>query len=68
MLKRYFRDKVGPVEKLWFRSICTVQDSKKPERAKIIQQEYGNFKDNKNAYVLFEQKNDAIKAVETLNQ
>ena len=45
-----------------------MQDSKKPERAKIVAQEFGTFKDNKNAYVLFVNKEDALKAKETLNQ
>ncbi len=49
----------GKVQKVWFRSIATTQDSKRPERAKIIAGEFGAQKDNKNAYVLFEKKEEA---------
>ena len=56
------------IEKVWFRSICTNQDTKAPERAKIIA---GNLnkvqKDNKNAYVLFEDKASVAKACKALN-
>ena len=46
---------VGKVEKVWFRSICVDQEnSKAPNRAKIIQQKWGENKDSKNAYVLYE--------------
>lgn len=57
----------GKVEKVWFRSIATTQDSKRPERAKIIAGEYGMQKDNKNAYVLFETKESAELARTALN-
>lgn len=43
-------------------------DSKIPLKGKIIMSEYGDQKDNKNAYVLFEKTEDANKAVTELNQ
>jgi len=54
-LKKHFKA-CGKIEKIWFRSIATQQDTKKPERAKIITNMYGLQKDNKNAYILFENK------------
>lgn len=69
-LKAVFKEKCGQVEKVWLRSICTNNQegaSKKPERAKIITQEYGMFKDNKNGYVLFPTVEQAKQALE-LNQ
>jgi len=46
-----------------------MQDGKKPERAKIIA---GNLnaaqKDNKNAYVLFDDIESVAKAIKSLNQ
>jgi len=54
-LKKHFKA-CGKIEKIWFRSIATQQDTKKPERAKIITSMYGLQKDNKNAYILFENK------------
>lgn len=39
-----------------------------PQRAKVILKEYTSQKDNKNAYVLFEKVEDAIKATKDLNQ
>ena len=53
---------------MWFRSVPTQMDTKVPQRAKVILKEYSSQKDNKNAYVLFEKNEDAIKAVKTLNQ
>jgi len=35
-LKKFFLDAGFAIEKCWFRSICTMQDTKAPERAKII--------------------------------
>lgn len=35
-LKSFFAKEDYAVEKVWFRSICTMQDTKAPERAKII--------------------------------
>jgi nucleolar protein 12 len=59
---------VSGVEKVWFRSQATVQDSKKPERAKIIAGQFNHDqKDNKHAYVLLSDKADMDKALE-LNQ
>ena len=43
----------GTVEKIWFRSVPTILDTKLPLKAKIIKKELGQQKDNKNAYVLF---------------
>lgn len=60
--------KHGQVEKIWFRSIALSVDSKVPQKAKIIQGQYGEQKDNKNAYVLFKTKEDAVKATKELNQ
>ena len=54
-LKTHFKD-CGKIDKIWFRSIATQQDTKMPERAKIITNMYGIQKDNKNAYILFESK------------
>ena len=54
--------KHGKVEKIWFRSIALDHQSKVPLKAKIIRQQYGEQKDNKNAYVLFSAKEDAVKA------
>jgi hypothetical protein len=42
-------------------------DSKIPLKGKIIMSEFGDQKDNKNAYVLFEKTEDANKAVTELN-
>jgi len=54
-IKKHFQE-IGTVEKVWFRSICTEQESKKSERAKILTKEYGSAKDNKNGYVLYAEK------------
>lgn len=35
-LKKFFVAEGFVIEKVWFRSICTMQDTKAPERAKII--------------------------------
>lgn len=61
-LKKLFTE-CGPIEKLWFRSIATTQDSKMPERAKIITGSFGVQKDNKNAYILFKEKDSVQKAL-----
>ena len=56
-VKKFFKTEVGRVEHIRFRSICTVQDSKKSERAKIITKEFNtDQKDNKNAYICFEKE------------
>ena len=39
---------------MWFRSVATNLDSKVPLKGKIIKKDLGDQKDNKNAYVLFE--------------
>ena len=57
----------GDVEKVWFRSICTEQESKKSERAKILTKQYGSAKDSKNGYVLYTAKQSAADAKEKLN-
>ena len=53
---------MGKIEKIWFRSICTIEESKKPQRAKIIRKDYGVAKDNKNAYVLYREEESAQQA------
>ena len=58
----------GKIEKIWFRSICITEDSKKPQRAKIIQKDFGNFKDSKNAYILYKEASSALQAKIKLNQ
>jgi RNA recognition motif-containing protein len=65
-LKRHFKT-FGAVEKVRFRSIATQQDTKQPERAKIITGKFGAQKDNKNAYVVFAKREDSVKAL-ALNQ
>lgn len=66
-LKKQFKTLAGPVEKVWFRSIATTQDTKQPERAKILTNQHGPQKDSKNGYVLFKSK-DTIEKALTLNQ
>mgnify|MGYP000893987558 CR=1 FL=1 len=66
-LKKHFNEKAGPVDKVWFRSVATSQDTKKPERAKIITGMHGQQKDNKNGYVLLKDKSSMDKAL-SLNQ
>jgi len=66
-LKSMFAES-GKVEAVWCRSVPTQLDSKIPLRAKIIKNQLGAQKDNKNAYVLFEKAEDALKAVGALNQ
>lgn len=51
-LRKLF-SKYGTIEKVWFRSVATVLDSKVPLKGKIIMKEFSDQKDNKNAYVLF---------------
>ena len=58
----------GKIDKIWFRSICITEESKKPQRAKIIQKEYGNFKDSKNAYILYKEEASAQDAKVKFNQ
>lgn len=65
-LKKHFKI-VGPVEKVWFRSVPIGDESKKPKRAKIITKELGNSKDSKNAYVLYTSVEDAKEAKIKLN-
>lgn len=52
----------GKVEKVWFRSVATQMNSKVPLKGKIIMSEFGDQKDNKNAYVLFGTEEEAKKA------
>lgn len=66
-LQKIFRA-CGKIEKIWFRSICISDESKRPQRAKIIQKELGTSKDSKNAYILFQLVNDAQGAKAKLNQ
>jgi nucleolar protein 12 len=67
-VKKFFKTEVGRVEHIRFRSICTVQDSKKSERAKIITKEFNtDQKDNKNAYICFEKEAHVEEAVTKLN-
>ena len=65
---RQLFSKYGKVEKVWFRSVATILDSKLPIKAKIIKAEFGDQKNNKNAYVLFDSKEQAQAAVAALNQ
>lgn len=58
----------GKIDKIWFRSICITEESKKPQRAKIIQKDFGNFKDSKNAYILFKEESSAVAAKVKFNQ
>jgi len=51
-LQKLFRA-CGKIDKIWFRSICVTEESKKSKRAKIITKEYGEYKDSKNAYILY---------------
>ena len=57
----------GQIEKIWFRSICTLEESKKSERAKILKKMYGSAKDSKNGYVLYLSKQSALDAKEKFN-
>ena len=68
-VKKLFKEYVGEksIEKIWFRSIATEQETKMPERAKIITAKFANHKDNKNGYVLFTEKEHVKKAL-GLNQ
>ena len=52
-LKKLFNE-YGKIEKIWFRSVATVLDSKIPLKGKIIMKEFSDSKDNKNAYILYE--------------
>jgi len=60
--------KHGKVDKVWFRSVATIMDSKLPQKAKIIKKEYSEQKSTKNAYVLFETVEQAKEAATALNQ
>lgn len=60
-IKSLFTKELGDecVETVWFRSLPTIvqEDTMKtPHRAKIIKKQFGDQKDNKNAYVLFKTK------------
>ena len=62
-MKVLFTSKGFKVEKLWFRSVCVVLESKMPSiKAKVIKKSHGDQKDNKNAYVLLESADEALKA------
>lgn len=64
-----FTAKGFSVDKIWFRSIATVMESKIPTiKAKVITKLLGDQKDSKNCYVLLKTKEMAEKAVEELNQ
>ena len=65
-VKKVFKE-CGQIEKIWFRSICTQEESKKSERAKILKKMYGSAKDSKNGYVLFQSKQAALDAKEKFN-
>ena len=66
-LQKVFRD-CGKIEKIWFRSFCVTEDSKKPQRAKIITKQFGGYKDSKNAYVLYKEESSCAEAKQKLNQ
>ena len=57
----------GKIDKIWFRSIPTGEESKKPQRAKIILKDFGSNKDSKNAYVLYKARESALEAKVKLN-
>ena len=65
-LKKLFGE-YGKIEKVWFRSVATVLDSKIPLKGKIIMKEFSDQKDNKNAYVLYERVEQAALAKEKMN-
>ena len=52
-VKKLF-NKYGTIERVWFRSVPVKLDSKVPLKAKIIRQDFGDQKDNKNAYILYQ--------------
>lgn len=58
----------GKIEKVWFRSICVTEESKMSKRAKIITKDYGEFKDNKNAYILYKEEKSSQEAKIKFNQ
>ena len=58
----------GKVEKVWFRSIPIVMGTRVPQKAKIIKKEFSDQKDNKNAYVLFSNADEAQVAKTKVNQ
>ena len=60
-LQKLFRA-CGKIEKIWFRSICVAEESKKSKKAKIITKDYGEFKDNKNAYILYREASSCTEA------
>lgn len=55
------------MEKVWFRSIALDHESLLPMKGKIIKQQYGQQKDNKNAYILFKTKEEAEEAASKMN-
>lgn len=68
-LRKLFVQSGFRVEKLWFRSVAVVLESKLPSiKAKILTNTFGDQKDNKNAYVLLTSPEQAKLAAEKLNQ
>ena len=66
-LQKLFRA-CGKIEKIWFRSICVAEESKKSKKAKIITKDFGEFKDNKNAYILYREAQSCADAKQKFNQ
>ena len=66
-LQKLFRAS-GKIDKIWFRSICTAEESKKPKKAKILTKEFGNSKDSKNAYILYREEQSCQAAKLQFNQ
>jgi len=68
-LKSLFTSAGVNVEKIWFRSIAVAMESKLPNiKAKILTHTTGDQKDNKNAYVLLKNAEQATLAASKLNQ
>ena len=66
-LKALFKE-FGTIEKIWLRSIPLADNPKVPMKAKIIKKDFGDQKDNMNAYVQFKSIDEAKLAAEKLNQ
>lgn len=67
---RNFFTKFGELEKIWERSLPVNSESKLPLKAKAIVKDFAKNIDNptKNCYILFTEKENALKALEANNQ
>ena len=63
-----FFKEIGKVLKVWFRSVPTDMDSKKPKKAKVLLKELNKNCKVMNCYVLFGKQEEANKAVEMKNR